>query len=86
MLSGALLGRVFEQSPGSTVLFSRWHHSVFADAEHGLVDLLVHGAPPPPLRTRTLFEVADHRGRTCGVALVQWTLRRFSRAHRTENR
>ncbi|SEL31345.1 LysR family transcriptional regulator [Streptacidiphilus jiangxiensis] len=57
VLSGALLGRVFEQSPGSTVLFSRWHHAVFADAEHGLVDLLVHGGtPPPPLRTRTLFE------------------------------
>lgn len=57
VLSGALLGRVFEQSPGSTVLFSRWHHAVFADAEHGTVDLLIHGGtPPPPLRSYTLFD------------------------------
>lgn len=57
VLSGALLRQVFEQSPGSTVLFSRWHHAVFSDAEHGLVDLLVHGGtPPPPLRSRVLFE------------------------------
>lgn len=57
VLSGALLGRVFEQSPGSTVLFSRWHHAVFADAEHGMVDLLIHGGtPPPPLRSHVLFE------------------------------
>ncbi|WP_152627892.1 LysR family transcriptional regulator [Streptacidiphilus neutrinimicus] len=57
VLSGVLLRRLFEQSPGSTVLFSRWHHSVFADAEHGLVDLLIHGgAPPPPLRSRPLFD------------------------------
>ncbi|MFE3502292.1 LysR family transcriptional regulator [Kitasatospora sp. NPDC059160] len=57
VLSGALLGRLLEQSPGSTVLFSRWHHAVFADAEHGLVDLLIHGGtPPPPLRSRVLFE------------------------------
>ncbi|MFE3876310.1 LysR family transcriptional regulator [Kitasatospora sp. NPDC059146] len=57
VLSGALLGRLLEQSPGSTVLFSRWHHAVFADAEHGLVDLLIHGGTtPPPLRSRVLFE------------------------------
>ncbi len=57
VLTGTLLGRVFAQSPASTVLFSRWHHGVFADAEHGLVDLLIHGGtPPPPLRTRVLFE------------------------------
>jgi DNA-binding transcriptional LysR family regulator len=57
VLSGALLRRVFAQSPGSTVLFSRWHHTVFSDAEHGLVDLLIHGGPaPPPLRSRVLFE------------------------------
>lgn len=57
VLSGALLARVFEQSPGSTVLFSRWHHAVFSDAEHGMVDLLVHGgSAPPPLRSQVLFE------------------------------
>jgi DNA-binding transcriptional LysR family regulator len=55
--SGALLRQVFAQSPGSTVLFSRWHHAVFSDAEHGLVDLLIHGGPaPPPLRSRVLFQ------------------------------
>ncbi|MFF7755933.1 LysR family transcriptional regulator [Streptomyces sp. NPDC007971] len=57
VLSGALLARLFEQSPGSTVLFSRWHHAVFSDAEHGMVDLLVHGgSAPPPLRSQVLFE------------------------------
>lgn len=57
VLSGALLRRVFSQSPGSTVLFSRWHHTVFSDAEHGLVDLLIHGgSAPPPLRSRVLYE------------------------------
>lgn len=57
VLSGALLGRLFAQSPGSTVFFSRWHHTVFSDAEHGMVDLLIHGgAPPPPLRSQALFE------------------------------
>jgi DNA-binding transcriptional LysR family regulator len=57
VLSGALLRRVFSQSPGSTVLFSRWHHTVFSDAEHGVVDLLIHGGQaPPPLRSRALFE------------------------------
>jgi DNA-binding transcriptional LysR family regulator len=57
VLSGALLRRVFAESPGSTVLFSRWHHAVFGDAEHGLVDLLIHGGPaPPPLRSRVLFD------------------------------
>jgi DNA-binding transcriptional LysR family regulator len=57
VLSGALLRRVFSRSPGSTVLFSRWHHTVFSDAEHGLVDLLIHGGPaPPPLRSRVLFQ------------------------------
>ncbi|MEU6217266.1 LysR substrate-binding domain-containing protein [Streptomyces sp. NPDC047022] len=56
-LSGTLLARVFEQSPGATVLFSRWHRAVFSDAEHGMVDLLVHGgSAPPPLRSRVLFE------------------------------
>jgi len=59
VLSGALLRRVFSQSPGSTVIFSRWHHAVFSDAEHGVVDLLIHGGPaPPPLRSRVLFEEA----------------------------
>ena len=57
VLSGALLGRLFAQSPGSTVFFSRWHHTVFSDAEHGMVDLLIHGgAAPPPLRSQALFE------------------------------
>ncbi|MFI1364865.1 LysR family transcriptional regulator [Streptomyces griseochromogenes] len=57
VLSGALLARVFEQSPGSTVRFSRWHHAVFSDAEHGMVDLLIHGgSAPPPLRSQVLFE------------------------------
>jgi DNA-binding transcriptional LysR family regulator len=65
VLSGALLGRLFEQSPGSTVLFARWHHAVFADAEHGLVDLLIHGGtPPPPLRSRPLFR----EGYSCLIA------------------
>jgi DNA-binding transcriptional LysR family regulator len=59
VLSGALLAQVFAQSPGSTVLFSRWHHTVFADAEHGMVDLLIHGgAAPAPLRSQVLFEEA----------------------------
>jgi DNA-binding transcriptional LysR family regulator len=57
VLSGALLARVFAQSPGSTVHFARWHHSIFSDAEHGTVDLLVHGGTaPPPLLSRLLFE------------------------------
>lgn len=65
VLSGALLAQVFAQSPGSTVLFSRWHHAVFADAEHGMVDLLVHGGKaPPPLRSQVLFE----EGYACLVA------------------
>ncbi|EWM19124.1 LysR family transcriptional regulator [Kutzneria sp. 744] len=56
VLSGALLARVFAQSPGSTVFFSRWHHTVFSDAEHGMVDLLIHGGvAPPPLRSQALF-------------------------------
>ncbi|MFJ6987295.1 MULTISPECIES: LysR family transcriptional regulator [unclassified Streptomyces] len=56
LLSGALLGRILEQSPGSTVNFSRWHHAMFSDVEHGLTDLLIHGGtPPPPLRSRRLF-------------------------------
>ncbi|HWG27761.1 LysR substrate-binding domain-containing protein [Actinospica sp.] len=39
------------------MLFSRWHHAVFSDAEHGMVDLLIHGTTaPPPLRSRVLFE------------------------------
>lgn len=57
VLSGAVLAQVFAQSPASTVLFARWHHAVFADAEHGTVDLLIHaGMAPPPLRSRILFE------------------------------
>jgi DNA-binding transcriptional LysR family regulator len=65
VLSGTLLARVFAQSPGSTVVFSRWHHAVFADAEHGLVDLLIHGgAAPAPLRSQMLFE----EGYACLVA------------------
>jgi DNA-binding transcriptional LysR family regulator len=65
VLSGTLLARVFAQSPQSTVNFSRWHHAVFADAEHGLVDLLIHGgAAPAPLRSRPLFE----EGYACLVA------------------
>ena len=57
VLSGALLRQLFQQSPGSTVLFSRWHHTVFSDAEHGLVDLLIHGgSAPPPLRSRLLLD------------------------------
>lgn len=56
VLSGALLSRLFAQSPGSTVLFSRWHHTIFSDAEHGTVDLLIHGGvAPPPLRSQELF-------------------------------
>jgi DNA-binding transcriptional LysR family regulator len=65
VLSGALLRRVFAQSPGSTVLFSRWHHTVFSDAEHGIVDLLIHGgSAPPPLRSQVLYE----EGYACLVA------------------
>lgn len=57
VLSGALLRTVFEQSPGSSVRFERWHHAVFSDAEHGVIDLLIHGGgAPPPLRTQPLFE------------------------------
>ncbi|MEU4931968.1 LysR family transcriptional regulator [Streptomyces yokosukanensis] len=57
LLSGTLLGRVFEQSPGSTMLFTRWHHAVFAEAEHGMVDLLIHGGTSPtPLRSHALFD------------------------------
>jgi DNA-binding transcriptional LysR family regulator len=65
VLSGALLARLFTQSPGSSVLFSRWHRTVFADAEHGTVDLLIHGGTaPPPLRSQALFE----QGYACLVA------------------
>jgi DNA-binding transcriptional LysR family regulator len=65
VLSGALLAHVFRQSPGSTVQFSRWHHTVFSDAEHGLIDLLIHGGrAPAPLRSRVLFE----EGYACLVA------------------
>jgi DNA-binding transcriptional LysR family regulator len=57
VFSGALLAQLFAQSPGSTVVFGRWHHAVFADAEHGTVDLLIHaGEAPPPLRSQVLFE------------------------------
>ena len=57
VLSGGLLRRVFDQSPGSTLRFERWHHTVFSDAEHGVIDLLIHGGTaPPPLRSRVLFE------------------------------
>ncbi|MEU0949975.1 LysR family transcriptional regulator [Streptomyces canus] len=56
VLSGALLAQLSAQSPGSTVIFGRWHHAVFADAEHGTVDLLIHaGQAPPPLRSQVLF-------------------------------
>jgi DNA-binding transcriptional LysR family regulator len=65
VLSGALLSQIFEQSPGSTLRFERWHHAVFSDAEHGLIDLLIHGgAAPPPLRSSVLFE----EGYACLVA------------------
>jgi DNA-binding transcriptional LysR family regulator len=65
VLSGVLLQQVFEQSPGSTLRFERWHHAVFSDAEHGLIDLLIHGGTaPPPLRSRVLFE----EGYACLVA------------------
>jgi len=65
VLSGAVMNEVLTQSPGSTLHFARWHHAVFADAEHGLVDLLVHGGTaPPPLRSRALFE----EGYSCLVA------------------
>jgi len=57
VLSGPLLRLVFQQAPGSTLRFERWHHGVFSDAEHGMIDLLIHGgAAPPPLRSRVLFE------------------------------
>ena len=57
VLSGALLARLFAQSPESTVRFARWHHNIFSDAEHGTIDLLVHGATAPqPLRSQVLFE------------------------------
>jgi DNA-binding transcriptional LysR family regulator len=65
VVSGALLRRIFEQSPGSTLRFEPWHHAVFGDAEHGLIDLLVHGGQaPPPLRSQVLFE----EGYVCLVA------------------
>ena len=64
-LSGALLRRVFDSSPGSTLRFERWHHTVFSDAEHGMIDLLIHGGTaPPPLRSQVLFE----EGYACLVA------------------
>jgi DNA-binding transcriptional LysR family regulator len=57
VLSGTVLARLFAQSPGSTVNFARWHHTVFSDAEHGMIDLLVHGGTAPaPLRSRELFQ------------------------------
>jgi DNA-binding transcriptional LysR family regulator len=57
VLSGALLRQVFRQSPGSVIRFERWHHAVFSDAEHGLIDLLIHGGTAPaPLRSQALFE------------------------------
>lgn len=57
VLSAAVLARLFAQSPGSSVHFSRWHHAIFADAERGMIDLLIHGGtPPPPLRSHVLFE------------------------------
>jgi DNA-binding transcriptional LysR family regulator len=65
VLSGALLQQVVDQSPGSTLRFERWHHAVFSDAEHGLIDLLIHGGTaPPPLRSSVLFE----EGYACLVA------------------
>jgi DNA-binding transcriptional LysR family regulator len=57
VLSGALLHRIFEQSPGSTLRFERWHHAIFSDAEHGMIDLLIHGGTaPPPLHSQALFQ------------------------------
>jgi DNA-binding transcriptional LysR family regulator len=65
VLSGAVLAQLFAQSPGSSVSFARWHHAIFADAEHGMVDLLIHGGKAPaPLRSRILFE----EGYACLVA------------------
>jgi DNA-binding transcriptional LysR family regulator len=65
VLSGAVLRQIFQQAPGSTLRFERWHHGVFSDAEHGMIDLLIHGgAAPPPLRSRVLFE----EGYACLVA------------------
>jgi hypothetical protein len=50
---------------GSTLRFERWHRTVFSDAEHGMIDLLIHGGTaPPPLRSQVLFE----EGYACLVA------------------
>jgi DNA-binding transcriptional LysR family regulator len=65
VLSGTVLQRIFSQSPGSTLRFERWHHAIFGDAEHGMIDLLIHGgAAPPPLRSQPLFQ----EGYACLVA------------------
>jgi DNA-binding transcriptional LysR family regulator len=52
----ALVRRVAEQAPGSTVRFVAWHPAVFDELALGDVDLAFFGAePPPPLRTEELF-------------------------------
>jgi DNA-binding transcriptional LysR family regulator len=72
LLSGVLLQQVFERSPGSTLRFERWHNAVFSDAEHGLIDLLIHGGTaPPPLRSRVLFEEGYACLVDCGHRLAQ---------------
>jgi DNA-binding transcriptional LysR family regulator len=57
ILSGAMMRRVFDQSPGSTLRFAPWHHAIFSDVEHGTIDLLIHaGTAPSPLHSQVLYQ------------------------------
>lgn len=51
-----LFGRIFDASPNSSLIFTRWGAGAFDDIEHGAVDLLFAGvAPPRHLRSVHLF-------------------------------
>ncbi|MFF7755693.1 LysR family transcriptional regulator [Streptomyces sp. NPDC007971] len=87
VLSGALLGRVFEQSPGSTVLFSRWHRAVFAEAGEPVADA---GASSGPSRIRgsgVSMPVSEDRGSgTDDGRQRSWSYRRRRCRHPEEFR
>src|SRR5262249_41360329 len=56
VLGSALLRTFYDLSPNSTIRFEAWHRNVYADAERGVLDLVIHaGIAPPSLRSAPLF-------------------------------
>ena len=57
VLGSALLRTFYDRSPNSTISFEGWHRNVYADAERGTIDIVIHaGIAPPALRSAPLFD------------------------------